>query len=230
MKLDLILENIRNKYTLGLLEESTTVGLDEKSVLQGKIMINEATQSLRGILIEEGVMVGIKNVLSNDFANIIEEAAYPGLGVRGSAPRQALADKIIANREKLANVRQERDMFKKPLTPQTHDYFANQETGVKNAINYDRLSERIKGEHNQYSDKLSERIKGYVPNKMYQLNLNNAIVQATTGESGLMFKSKNDALRNLTPKQSTPSTYHDSNTKVNILNPDGTLSDIYYKQ
>jgi len=75
MKLDLILENIRNKYTLGLLEESTVSGLDEKSVLQGKIMINEATMTLRGILLEEGVMAGVKGALANDFAKIIEESA-----------------------------------------------------------------------------------------------------------------------------------------------------------
>ncbi len=40
MKLDLILENIRNRYSLGVLEESDA--LSEIKTLQLKMMINES--------------------------------------------------------------------------------------------------------------------------------------------------------------------------------------------
>jgi len=114
MKLDLILENIRNKYTLGLLEESTVSGLDEKTVLQGKIMINEATQSLRGLLIEEGVMAGVKNVLANDFASIIEES-WKGNGLDKSKPISKIARPMLAH--ELFTARKDSILPEKHVTP-----------------------------------------------------------------------------------------------------------------
>ena len=57
MKLDLILENIRNRYSLGLLEESE--GMSEKDILKGKILINESTMKIRKMLIEEGTMAQV---------------------------------------------------------------------------------------------------------------------------------------------------------------------------
>ncbi len=67
MKLDLILENTRNKYSLGLLEESE--GLSERDLLAGKIMINESTMTIRKMLVEEGTMQAVKGLLQEDFTN-----------------------------------------------------------------------------------------------------------------------------------------------------------------
>jgi len=70
MKLDLILENVRNKYTMGLLEESSS----EKETLQGKIILHEATMSIRNMLIEEGTMQQVKDNLEEAWtAQMIEE-------------------------------------------------------------------------------------------------------------------------------------------------------------
>ena len=76
MKIDLILENIRNQYTLGLLEESTVAGLDEKTVIKGKMLINESTMELRKMLIQEGVLADVRAMLADGFARVIEEATW----------------------------------------------------------------------------------------------------------------------------------------------------------
>ena len=76
MKLDLILENIRNSYTLNLLEESSATDVSEMEVLKGKKLINESTMMLRKILIQEGVMEDVKDVISSQFKNIIEESFW----------------------------------------------------------------------------------------------------------------------------------------------------------
>lgn len=76
MKLDLILENVRNSYTLNLLEESSTHGVDEREVIKGKMLINESTMMVRRILVEEGVMQNVKALLENTFAQIIEESIF----------------------------------------------------------------------------------------------------------------------------------------------------------
>lgn len=76
MKLDLILENIRNSYTLNLLEESSATDVSEMEVLKGKKLINESTMMLRRILIQEGVMEDVKAVISSQFRNIIEESFW----------------------------------------------------------------------------------------------------------------------------------------------------------
>jgi len=73
MKLDLILENVRNRYSLGLLEESE--GLGEKEVLQGKIMITEATMNLRKMLVEEGVLAQARNLLEEAWTDALTTAA-----------------------------------------------------------------------------------------------------------------------------------------------------------
>lgn len=65
MKLDLVLENTRNKYTLGLLEEST---LSEKEALKGRILINEATMDLRSMLVEEGVLASTRALLEESWS------------------------------------------------------------------------------------------------------------------------------------------------------------------
>ena len=76
MKLDLILENVRNSYTLNLLEESSTHGVDEREVIKGKMLINESTMMVRRILVEEGLMQNVKVLLENTFAQIIEESIF----------------------------------------------------------------------------------------------------------------------------------------------------------
>ncbi len=84
MKLDLVLENTRNQYNLGLLEESD--GLDEKTVLQGKILINESIMQIRKMLVEEGTIVAVQNLLQESWADHVAGGAQ-GLahGVAGVA-------------------------------------------------------------------------------------------------------------------------------------------------
>ena len=87
MKLDLILENVRNGYTLNLLEESAVHGVDEREVLMGKMLINESTMMVRRILVEEGVMENVKALLENTFAQIIEEFTFDSDEVLDGASR-----------------------------------------------------------------------------------------------------------------------------------------------
>ena len=73
MKLDLILENVKNKYTMGLLEESD---LPEIDLLKGKILINESVMTVRSMLVEGGLIESTKTILEESFVNtIIEESA-----------------------------------------------------------------------------------------------------------------------------------------------------------
>ena len=87
MKLDLILENVRNGYTLNLLEESAVHGVDEREVIMGKMLINESTMMVRRILVEEGVMENVKALLENTFAQIIEEFTFDSDEVLDGASR-----------------------------------------------------------------------------------------------------------------------------------------------
>jgi hypothetical protein len=74
MKLDLILENVKNKYTLGLLEEGESVS--EIDLLKGKILINESLSTIRKILVEEGTITNVQNVLEEAWTNtLLEESA-----------------------------------------------------------------------------------------------------------------------------------------------------------
>ncbi len=75
MKLDLILENIRNRYSLGVLEESDS--LSEIKTLQLKMMINESTMQARKILIDNGLMESTRIILETAFIKAIEEMAPP---------------------------------------------------------------------------------------------------------------------------------------------------------
>jgi len=73
LKLDMILENVRNQYTLGLLEEST---LSEKDVLQGKMLINESTMGIRKILVDEKVIEETRSMLQETWEQELFEAAH----------------------------------------------------------------------------------------------------------------------------------------------------------
>ncbi len=73
MKLDLILENVRNNYSLGLLEESES--LSEKELLQGKILINESTMAIRSMLVEEGTIRAVQDVLEEAWSDAVLDAA-----------------------------------------------------------------------------------------------------------------------------------------------------------
>jgi hypothetical protein len=72
MKLDLILENVRNKYNLGLLEESE--GMSERDLLKGKIMITEATMDIRKMLVEEGTIVAVQSLLQENWEDALAGA------------------------------------------------------------------------------------------------------------------------------------------------------------
>ena len=75
MKLDLVLENVKNTYNLGLLEESDS--LSEKEVLKGKILINESISMIRKMLIEEGTMAQVQETIHEAYAYaIMDEMAY----------------------------------------------------------------------------------------------------------------------------------------------------------
>jgi len=76
MKLDLVLENTRNKYSLGLLEENE--GISEQDVLKGKIMINESTMNIRKLLVEGGVMDSVKVILQESYTNFLLEESAKG--------------------------------------------------------------------------------------------------------------------------------------------------------
>ena len=79
MKIDLVLENIRIKYTMGLLEESD--GMDERSVLAGKMLINESTMAIRKMLVEEGTMEAVKSILEENWtAALIQEFDVDNIG------------------------------------------------------------------------------------------------------------------------------------------------------
>jgi len=68
MKLDLILENIKNKYSLGLLEESS---LTEIQQLKGKILINESIMNIRKMLVEEGTIISVQNYLQETWEEVL---------------------------------------------------------------------------------------------------------------------------------------------------------------
>ena len=105
MKLDLILENIRNTATLNLLEESSAINADEKEVLKGKIFINESTVMLRGLLIEENVMETVKAVVHQNYADLFEEAVHaanPKLDKNKTKDSNANKDEAFQVRENRA--------------------------------------------------------------------------------------------------------------------------------
>jgi len=82
MKLDLILENIRSKYSLGLLEESSGE-ISEKELLKGKLLINESTMAIRKMLVEENGLQNVKNGLKNHWGKIAGVGAAGTLGYGG---------------------------------------------------------------------------------------------------------------------------------------------------
>jgi len=86
MKLDLILENIRNKYNLGLLEESDS--MSEKDLLSGKILINESTMNIRKMLVEGNLMENVKDILEEAWTytvtdSLLEEASKSKMRKKG---------------------------------------------------------------------------------------------------------------------------------------------------
>lgn len=82
MKLDLILENVRNTYTIGLLEESS---IDEATLLQGKILINESTMQIRKMLIDDNIMENTIQLMKQLFqeALIKEDVGIGGVSSAG---------------------------------------------------------------------------------------------------------------------------------------------------
>ncbi len=87
MKLDLILENIRSRYSLGLLEESA--GMSERDLLKGKLMINESTMAIRSMLVEEGTIAAVKSNLEEAWsAALIQE--FEGMEGVSDAVKDAL--------------------------------------------------------------------------------------------------------------------------------------------
>ncbi len=63
-KLDYILESIRDEYMINVLEEGSVTELES---LKTKKFLNESIQSVRGILIQEGVMDSVKGNLANNW-------------------------------------------------------------------------------------------------------------------------------------------------------------------
>ena len=90
MKLDLVLENVRNIYGLGLLEENVS----EKETLKGKILINEATMTVRQMLVENGLMEDTKVILENLMVKTLAGggALYAGSRAIGHAINKKIDD------------------------------------------------------------------------------------------------------------------------------------------
>ena len=75
-KLDLILENIRNKYNLEMLEE-TTLGLTEKDILSGKILINESTMLVQDMLVNQGILSETRQLIGQLFQEALVQGIKP---------------------------------------------------------------------------------------------------------------------------------------------------------
>ena len=75
-KLDLILENIRNKYNLEMLEE-TTLGLTEKDILSGKILINESTMLVQDMLVNQGILSETRQLMGQLFQEALVQGIKP---------------------------------------------------------------------------------------------------------------------------------------------------------
>lgn len=78
MKLDTILESVREDYLMKVLEEGTTTELD---TLRTKKFLRESTQEIRKILIQEGVMDSVKNHLQNNWKTYAGAAGAAGLAM-----------------------------------------------------------------------------------------------------------------------------------------------------
>lgn len=70
-KLDLILENIRDEYMINLLEEGET---SELETLKTKKFLNENLSRVRDILVEEGTIEAVREVLSENWGRALAEA------------------------------------------------------------------------------------------------------------------------------------------------------------
>ena len=94
MKLDLILENIRMQYSLGLLEESES--MSEKELLKGKILINESVMNIRSMLVEEGTIQAVQNVLEEAWTDAVMQAANAATGEDAGDAVDAPVDASVA--------------------------------------------------------------------------------------------------------------------------------------
>lgn len=72
MKLDLILESIRDEYMIQVLEEGEVTELES---LKTKRFLNESIKAVRGMLVEEGIMGSVKNHLANNWKKYAAGAA-----------------------------------------------------------------------------------------------------------------------------------------------------------
>ena len=122
MKLDLILENIRNRYSLGILEESETLSEIEK--LQLKIMINESTMLARKILVDNGLMENTRLILEDAFVRAIEEMSPP------VSPEQKRVIKIVP---KIKALRKKQNGEPHPLGYTSDEVNAIHKTEIRNA-------------------------------------------------------------------------------------------------
>lgn len=80
-KLDLILENIRDEYMINLLEEGAS---SELEALKTKKFLSENLNRVRTMLVEEGVMEGVKQHLGDNWGKYLAGATATGLGVHGA--------------------------------------------------------------------------------------------------------------------------------------------------
>ena len=76
-KIDLILENIRDQYSLEILEESEV--FTESEILKGKILINESTMMIRKMLVDDGILESTRNYMGQLFTEALmqEDGAMP---------------------------------------------------------------------------------------------------------------------------------------------------------
>lgn len=70
-KIDLIIESIRDEYMINLLEESE---VSELEALKTKKFLNEALGRVRGMLVEEGALGQVQEILENKWAAYLTQA------------------------------------------------------------------------------------------------------------------------------------------------------------
>lgn len=97
--LDLILENIRDEYMINILEEGTVSELES---LKTKKFLNESIQSVRGILVQEGVMDSVRDHLADNWKKYAVGAGTATLMGQPEA-QDAVRDIVGQGQEYMAN-------------------------------------------------------------------------------------------------------------------------------
>ena len=186
MKLDLILENVRNGYTLNLLEESAVHGVDEREVIMGKMLINESTMMVRRILVEEGLMQNVKVLLENTFAQIIEESIF--------GDWEPASEEQIMNNSAAENATNRVSGAIGQNNAAIGNYLAPAGQAIKNGFGYMNNGQLNQDAHNAINA-AKENIEAKANGVAYKnASINLARENAETESKGLAYKNSADGL------------------------------------